>query len=73
MRVASIENYRRTYDALADFHEQRGYFPSMRELADVLGLRSASTVRTRLMVMRDMGCIDYKDGKARTIWLLRRP
>lgn len=70
---ASIENMRKTYDAVADWYDQRGYMPSLREVADALGLSSPSTARARLMVLRDMGCVDYQEHKPRTIYLLRRP
>lgn|GEM_PF-3682313 len=73
MNHASMENLRRTYDAVADWYDQRGYMPSMRELAEALDLRAASTVRSRLMWLRELGYIDYQEGKPRTIYLVRRP
>lgn len=70
---ASIENMRKTYDAIAEWYGQRGYMPSLREVADALDLSSPSTVRVRLMALRDMGCVDYQEHKPRTIYLVRRP
>lgn len=59
------------YDKLCGFIEEHHYPPSVRELADMTGIKSTSTVNHYLSVMRQEGVIDYETAKPRTIRILR--
>lgn len=50
----------------------RGYPPTIRELAEANGLKSAGSMLTRLRSMRDRGLVSYEDGNPRTLLLTRR-
>ena len=50
----------------------RGYPPTIRELAEANGLKSAGSMLMRLRSMRDRGLVSYEDGNPRTLLLTRR-
>jgi repressor LexA len=56
-----------TYDALVDYLREHGYPPSVRELADILGLASTSSVTGRLHGIRDRGWIRIAHNQSRAI------
>lgn len=41
--------------------------PSVRELADRIGLATPSAMHRRLLSMRDKGLVTWEEGKARTL------
>jgi len=47
--------------------DRRGHSPSMREIADAVGLKSVSTVRYQLEILKDMGCLDRDARLPRTV------
>ena len=53
--------------AIKDFYTKNGYSPSVTELANIVGLKSPSTVHGHLHRMRRDGLINFVDGEARTI------
>lgn len=55
------------YDYLAAFIAQHGYSPSQREIADAVGLLSASTVNDHLKKLENKGYIDRNSGRPRAI------
>lgn len=61
-----------TYDAIAEFMEDRGYPPSMRELGKRLGLTSTDSVRERLLSLEQAGMIERVPGSPRAIRLKER-
>lgn len=56
------------YGFISRFVERNGYSPTVREIADGLGI-STSTAYYHLTQLRDEGRISYKPGMSRTIKL----
>ncbi|MBR1781087.1 MAG: transcriptional repressor LexA [Oscillospiraceae bacterium] len=63
----------RIYDFILSFTEQNGYPPSVREIADAVGLKSPSTVHFHLKSLEDAGVIARGAGKTRAITAVRPP
>lgn len=57
------------YDAIQEFLEINGYSPTIRELCDLLDLKSTATMFVHLRKMKAKGVLDYKEGSSRTIVL----
>lgn len=55
------------YDYILSFSEEHGYPPSVREIADAVGLKSPSTVHFHLKGLREAGLITQAEGKTRAI------
>ncbi|HIT01778.1 MAG TPA: transcriptional repressor LexA [Candidatus Enterenecus merdae] len=55
------------YDYILDFSQDHGYPPSVREIAQAVGLRSPSTVHFHLRSLREAGLIAQAEGKTRAI------
>lgn len=49
------------------YQHLNGYAPTVREIADAVGLASPGTVHSHLAAMRREGRITYVDGKPRTL------
>lgn len=64
---------RRIYDAALLFIAEHGYPPTIRELAELVGLRSPSSVLPRLAHMENTGCIKIQPRSPRTLVLVARP
>ena len=60
------------YDVIESFIKENGYSPSIRELCDIVGLKSTATMFVHLKKMKAKGYIDYKENQSRTIVLLGR-
>lgn len=56
----------RTYDAIVDFILEHGYPPTCRELCDMVGIKSTSTIHKRLMCIHNKGWITVQ-GAPRAI------
>ena len=57
------------YEAIQEFLEINGYSPTIRELCDLLDLKSTATMFVHLRKMKAKGVLDYKEGSSRTIVL----
>lgn len=57
------------YDAIQEFIELNGYSPSIRELCELVGLRSTATMFVHLKKKKEKGYLTYKEGQSRTIVL----
>ena len=55
------------YDYIVDFVEQRGYPPTLREIADAVGLRSTGTVARHLKCLEAESLITRHGRLARAI------
>jgi repressor LexA len=55
---------------LREHRDTRGYAPSTREICKEFGIRSTSTVYTRLERLRAKGILTWEYGKQRTLRLL---
>lgn len=60
------------YDWLADYIRQHQHSPSIRQMMEAMKLKSPAPVQSRLEHLRDKGYIDWAEGKARTIRILRQ-
>ncbi len=61
----------RIYEFILSFTERQGYPPSVREIADAVGLKSPSTVHFHLKGLEDAGVITRGAGKTRAITAVR--
>lgn len=57
----------RMLDCIIKNLEEKGYAPSIRELGEMVGLKSPSSVHTHLLRMHDEGLIVYETDKQRAI------
>lgn len=57
--------------ATIDYIEKHGYVLSVREIGDIIGLKSSSTVYSHLTKLEDKGYIERKSNSPRTIKVLR--
>lgn len=57
----------RIYEFILSFTNQNGYPPSVREIAEAVGLKSPSTVHFHLKSLEDAGVITRGAGKTRAI------
>ena len=55
------------YDYILSFAGEHGYPPSVREIAEAVGLKSPATVHFHLKGLREAGCITQAVGKTRAI------
>lgn len=56
--------------AMVRYIDEKGYAPSYREIGELAGLRSISTVSTHLHSLRKKGYVDWTNGKKRTIRII---
>jgi repressor LexA len=59
------------YDWLVDYIRENHYSPSIRQMMRAMGLRSPAPIQSRLEHLRNKNYIDWTEGKARTIRILR--
>lgn len=59
------------FDWLVDYIRQFQHSPSIRQMMKAMGLRSPAPIQSRLEHLRAKGYIDWTEGKARTIRILR--
>jgi repressor LexA len=62
---------RQVYVAIDHLTAERGYPPTVRELCDRVGMRSSSTVVTKLEALRREGFITWEPVKSRTIKIVK--
>jgi repressor LexA len=55
------------YEAIQSFIFQRGYAPSYRELAKMVGLKTPSAVMYHIQKLADAGLIEYRPKRPRCI------
>ena len=59
------------FDWLVEYIEKTQHAPSIRQMMYAMHLRSPAPVQSRLERLRNKGYIDWTEGKARTIRILR--
>jgi repressor LexA len=59
------------YDWLGDYIRQNQHSPSIRQMMKAMGLKSPAPIQSRLEHLRAKGYIDWTEGKARTIRLIK--
>ncbi|NJO39458.1 MAG: repressor LexA [Cyanobacteria bacterium CRU_2_1] len=68
---ALTEVQQQLYDWLIDYIRQNQHSPSIRQMMRAMGLRSPAPIQSRLEHLRNKGYIDWTEGKARTIRILK--
>lgn len=58
-------------DAIEDYFEENGFSPSIRELCDLVGLKSTSTVHGYLKILEDGGYIKRLEKSPRALRVVR--
>ena len=58
------------YDYILSFSDTHGYPPSVREIAEAVGLKSPATVHFHLKGLREAGVITQAEGKTRAISII---
>jgi repressor LexA len=54
-------------DALQRLHDQHGFAPSLREVADEVGLASASSVHAHVVRLEERGLLERRPRLSRTV------
>jgi repressor LexA len=62
---------RKVFQVIQEYVEANGCSPSLREIAQAAGLKSASTVSHHLAQLKAAGFVTYKAGSPRTVRVLR--
>ena len=57
-------------NTIKNFIREHGYCPSVRELGELLGLKSTATIHYGLKQLKKKGYIDYIPKKSRTIRII---
>jgi SOS-response transcriptional repressor LexA len=57
----------RIVEFVSDFWTDNGYGPTIREVAQGVGLLAASSARYELVQLRDAGRLTWADGRPRTL------
>ena len=61
------QKQQQSYDYILAFSEEHGYPPSVREIAEAIGLKSPATVHFHMKGLREAGVIAQAEGKTRAI------
>jgi repressor LexA len=61
------------YDWLVEYIRTTQHAPSIRQMMRAMNLRSPAPIQSRLERLRSKGYIDWTEGKARTIRVLKQP
>ncbi|WAM36614.1 winged helix-turn-helix transcriptional regulator [Caldicellulosiruptor acetigenus] len=61
------ERQQQILNAIIGYINEKGYSPSIRELADMVGIKSSSTLHGHLQRLAKKGYITKEKGKPRTI------
>lgn len=63
---------KKVYDYIVDYSDEHGYQPSLREIADVTGIKSASTIFYHIEKLEKIGLVKKSAAKNRAIELTSR-
>lgn len=61
------------YNYLVDYINETKHAPSIRQMMEAMNLKSPAPIQSRLERLRNKGYIDWIDGQARTIRILKQP
>jgi repressor LexA len=56
--------------SIYEYYEEHGFSPTVREIVDMVGLKSSSTVHRQLLSLKEEGKISWNPTMPRTIRLL---
>ncbi|MDM9381431.1 transcriptional repressor LexA [Chlorogloeopsis sp. ULAP01] len=65
------EAQRELYEWLAEYIREHQHSPSIRQMMQAMNLKSPAPIQSRLEHLRTKGYIEWNEGKARTIRILR--
>lgn len=68
---ALTEVQQQLYDWLVEYIRENQHSPSIRQMMRAMGLKSPAPIQSRLEHLRNKGYIDWIEGKARTIRVLK--
>ncbi|WAL58122.1 transcriptional repressor LexA [Thermocoleostomius sinensis] len=68
---ALTEVQQQLYDWLVEYIRENQHSPSIRQMMRAMGLKSPAPIQSRLEHLRNKGYIDWTEGKARTIRILK--
>ncbi|MBB6217156.1 repressor LexA [Anaerosolibacter carboniphilus] len=57
-------------NAIKFYYRMFGFSPSVRDIADLCGMKSINTVRQHLQTLKQKGLISMEESKARAIKIL---
>jgi SOS-response transcriptional repressor LexA len=57
-----------TQQAILKFHKDFGYYPTVRELMNALGLFSTSNVKTRVDRLAEAGLVRLRESNNQIVW-----
>lgn len=57
----------KVFTIIKEYIEQNGYSPSVRDIVEIYGVSSPATIHFFLRNLKNLGYINYIDGKSRTI------
>lgn len=61
------ETRQRILSSIIKFITENGYSPSIREIAEMSGIKSTSTIHHHLIILDDMGLIKVNEFQTRSI------
>lgn len=61
----------KVYEEIKKYIRKNGYPPTIRELCDILNLKSTGTIQVMLKRIKKKGYIDYNEYKSRTIRIIK--
>lgn len=64
------EKQRAVLDGIIDFKSRYDYSPTIRELCEITGFKSTSTIAAHLRILRDQGYITWIESMPRTIQVI---
>lgn len=70
MRYDLNDKQNKIYDFLCDFLKAHGFPPTVREIAEMAGLTSASSVHNYLKLLEEKGYIRRVEGSPRAIEIM---
>ncbi|MCL2379698.1 MAG: transcriptional repressor LexA [Coriobacteriia bacterium] len=69
-RAALTKRQQAVYDFILEAYKQKGYFPSVREIRDGVGVTSTATVQSHIVTLTEKGYIERTGSSARAIRIL---
>jgi repressor LexA len=57
-------------NAIKFYYRMFGYYPSVRDIAELCGVKSTNTVHQHLQTLKQKGVISMEESKARAVRLL---
>ncbi len=72
MTAVLYKKERELLNFIIQFQEQNGYSPTLKEMAEATGKRSASTIHALIRTMVDKGYVQKVEGNLRTLKVLKK-